>query len=134
MENLKDECHYRRILPTVYGMVKARVLEELSSCDTYSFTTDCWSGPTEDFIRYLFDSNDIIAIYINLSLTIVGISKLWVKKSFVLAVKKFSGSHTGIRIAEAISEILNDWSIGKNKIHFFLRDGAANVKKAIFQK
>jgi hypothetical protein len=64
-------------------------------------------------------------------LTIVGITKIWSLESFVIAVKKFSGEHTGIRIANALVEILNEWNIDFGKVNFFIRDGASNMKKVI---
>jgi len=63
------------------------------------------------------------------SLTIHGITDSWSRKEFVLAVEHFPGSHTGKKISEIISTILNRWEIGKASCHCFLRDSGSNMKK-----
>jgi hypothetical protein len=56
--------------------------------------------------------------------------RMWALKSYVLAVEKFPGKHSGERIAASISEIFKKWNIDSNKVHFFVRDGASNMKRA----
>ena len=65
-DTLKDESHYRKLLTIVYENVKSKIKEDLSTCVFYSFTTDIWSGTSDDFIKlsfykkvgWLIDEND----------------------------------------------------------------------------
>jgi len=52
-EKINEESHYRRLLPNIYKIVKKKVLSQLDECLHVSCTTDCWSGVTENFIRFL---------------------------------------------------------------------------------
>lgn len=50
---LRDEKHYRElVLPRIYRYVRVRVLAELNSCKSLSFTMDIWSNSNTGFIRY----------------------------------------------------------------------------------
>lgn len=51
-ERLLDESHFRRVLPEVFAVVKMKLKEDLNKCQYVSCTTDCWSGVTENFIRF----------------------------------------------------------------------------------
>uniref|UniRef100_A0A915E0J5 Transposase n=1 Tax=Ditylenchus dipsaci TaxID=166011 RepID=A0A915E0J5_9BILA len=64
-------------------------------------------------------------------LTAHGIDVEWKRIKFVLAIRELSGSHTGECINAAIEKILEEWEISRSKCHVFLRDGAANMKKAL---
>uniref|UniRef100_A0A915EJ06 Transposase n=1 Tax=Ditylenchus dipsaci TaxID=166011 RepID=A0A915EJ06_9BILA len=112
---LKDRQHYSdRVMPRVYDGAKNAVKEKLSKCGTLSFTSDIWTNQSSGFI----------------SLTAHGINEYWQREQFVLCVREFGGSHTGERINEIVSQMLNDWSIEKKRCHVFVRDSAANMKKA----
>lgn len=52
-EKLLDESHYRKILPAIYKIVKQKLTSQLDECQHVSCTTDCWSGVTENFIRFI---------------------------------------------------------------------------------
>ncbi|GLV33327.1 hypothetical protein CBL_08597 [Carabus blaptoides fortunei] len=47
----------------------------------------------------------------------------------VLAMKPFSGSHTGENIAKDLNAIAARWDIEKNKIHLLIHDSGANMVK-----
>ncbi|KAL3099906.1 hypothetical protein niasHS_001832 [Heterodera schachtii] len=50
-QQIKKEAHYRaEVLPEVYKQVKNKVRDELKECESISFTTDAWSGPTNNFL------------------------------------------------------------------------------------
>uniref|UniRef100_A0A914HRX4 HAT C-terminal dimerisation domain-containing protein n=1 Tax=Globodera rostochiensis TaxID=31243 RepID=A0A914HRX4_GLORO len=99
---LKDESHYRKnVLPKVYAAVKQKILAKINEFEHLSFTTDIWSGPKDSYI----------------SLTAHGISKNWEKRSFVLSVSAFPGSHTGDRINEVVRGLLKSWDIPLSKTH-----------------
>uniref|UniRef100_A0A915CK84 Uncharacterized protein n=1 Tax=Ditylenchus dipsaci TaxID=166011 RepID=A0A915CK84_9BILA len=51
-------------------------------------------------------------------------------RKFVLAIRELLGSHTGEVINPAIKQILAEWDISEGQCPVFLRDGAANMKKA----
>uniref|UniRef100_A0A915CSN3 Protein kinase domain-containing protein n=1 Tax=Ditylenchus dipsaci TaxID=166011 RepID=A0A915CSN3_9BILA len=63
-------------------------------------------------------------------LTAHGINEEWERVKYILAVRELSGSHTGVQINLAIKRILEEWDIKEEQCHVFLRDGAANMKKA----
>lgn len=50
-------------------------------------------------------------------------------KSYLLCCKRFKGSHTGEKIAEAFEELCDEYAI-KDKLNFIICDGAANMKRA----
>ena len=50
---MKDESYYRKVvLEQAYTLVKAKLMKELDSSESISFTSDIWSGPKESFIRF----------------------------------------------------------------------------------
>uniref|UniRef100_A0A915MYW9 Transposase n=1 Tax=Meloidogyne javanica TaxID=6303 RepID=A0A915MYW9_MELJA len=115
LEVIKVEKHYRSFaLQSVYECVKNRVKEDLNKCDYLSFTCDVWHGGNESYI----------------SLTGHGISKSWERINFILCCQEFCGMHDSINITKSVKEMLRKWEIDENKIHVFLRDGAASMKKA----
>ncbi|KAL3082557.1 hypothetical protein niasHT_030571 [Heterodera trifolii] len=63
-----------------------------------------------------------------LSLTIEGVTNKWERVRHILAIKPFPGTHTGRRIAEILSEIIDQWAC-QDKIHAFATDGGTNMKK-----
>jgi hypothetical protein len=55
----------------------------------------------------------------------------WCKKSYILAVNKFNGSHTAERIRSKIMGLLADWKVSLERCHVFMRDGDIFVKLAM---
>ncbi|KAL3084431.1 hypothetical protein niasHT_035233 [Heterodera trifolii] len=50
-QQIKGESYYRKqILPDVYKQVRKKIKNELEECEWLSFTTDAWSGPTNNFL------------------------------------------------------------------------------------
>jgi len=47
----------------------------------------------------------------------------------VLAINEFVGSHTHDAIANHIRDLLTKWMIDIKKVHAFVSDAAANMKK-----
>lgn len=72
---LRDESHYRKLLPLAYEKVKAKVEAELKKCDFVSCTSDIWSGNDFGFI----------------SLTAEGVKNNFVHEKYCLAVTKIDG-------------------------------------------
>lgn len=50
---------------------------------------------------------------------------------YTISVKHFPQSHTGCNIADILNDILQEWSIEKEKVHTILRDNAANMTLAL---
>jgi hypothetical protein len=54
--NFTGYHHYADwVLPRMYELVKTKVKEVIDPCQVLSFTSDIWTGPTESFIRFLFE-------------------------------------------------------------------------------
>jgi hypothetical protein len=49
---LKDESHYRKILPKVYEAVKTRMHEKMANIKKFAFTSDGWSANDCSFLRF----------------------------------------------------------------------------------
>jgi hypothetical protein len=76
-------------------------------------------------------SYQVIVFSLCFSLTAHGIDCEWKRVKYVLAIRELPGSHSADNINNAIRTILGEWSISQAKCHVFLRDGAANMKKAL---
>jgi hypothetical protein len=64
-ESIKDESRYRKdVLPKTYKAVRAKVLEDLKECEFLSFSSDAWSGITDNFMRFILSSKIKIIIYV----------------------------------------------------------------------
>ncbi|KAL3087209.1 hypothetical protein niasHS_009089 [Heterodera schachtii] len=57
----------------------------------------------------------------------------WERVRHILAIKPFPGTHTGRRVAEILSEIIDQWEC-RDKIHAFATDGGTNMKKAFVEE
>jgi hypothetical protein len=60
-------------------------------------------------------------------MTAHGITNKWCMRKYVLAVKHFPGSHTGLAIEQIIRSILEKWEIEEAKMHVFVTDSAKNM-------
>jgi hypothetical protein len=49
---LKDESHYRKIMPKVYEAVKTRMCEKMANISKFAFTSDGWSANDCSFLRF----------------------------------------------------------------------------------
>nr|CAD2194939.1 unnamed protein product [Meloidogyne enterolobii] len=95
-------------------MVKLKVKNELNYCPKIAFTSDIWSDTSNSFI----------------SLTAHGIGKNFQRKSFILSISEFPGSHTGEKILEKIRELLKVWNFAEETISYFVHDEGSNFRKA----
>ena len=66
-----------------------------------------------------------------ISLTAHWLTNDFSRKSAVLNVRSFPGSHTGQNIANMFNEMFDSWKIDKARLHLILRDNAANMIKAM---
>jgi len=106
------------IIPTIYDKCCSKILDlidiEKSQKNWISLTSDKWtcSETNESF----------------LSLSGHWLTEEFKKMCVVLNARHFSGSHTGIAISDALSEMLQLWNLStENNIHVLLRDNARNM-------
>uniref|UniRef100_A0A914H9R3 HAT C-terminal dimerisation domain-containing protein n=1 Tax=Globodera rostochiensis TaxID=31243 RepID=A0A914H9R3_GLORO len=97
-EQLKDESHYRKLLPIAYAAVKEKMKAELEKCNSISCTSDIWTE---------------------------GITDKWTRVVYTLAIQPFPGSHTGLRVAETLSTIAFEEMDNNEKILPFFRANCA---------
>ena len=77
---IKSEKYYQtELFPQTYEQVRNKIKQMLFAGNCISFTTDCWSGPTESMM----------------SLSAHFITKNWEKFNVLLNIKATQGSHTG---------------------------------------
>lgn len=105
-----------KIIPEMYETTRARVQSEVDHAKSVCLTADTWTAQntTQSFF----------------SLTAHWVTDDFKRRSSVLQCQLFEGAHTGIRLANALMEMLRSWSI-ENKVHVMLRDSGANMVKAM---
>ncbi|KAH7668172.1 Zinc finger BED domain-containing protein 4 [Aphelenchoides avenae] len=79
-----------------------------------SFTCDGWSGPTCGFM----------------GLTAHGVTSDWQRRRFVLAVREFTGSHTGAAVRKIVRALLIEWKVDDERVHCILHDQGSNMEAA----
>jgi len=106
-----------KVIPEMYETTKARVQAEVDNAKSVCLTADTWTAQntTQSFF----------------SLTAHWITDDFKRKLAVLQCQLFEGSHTGIRLANALTEMLSSWNIEHGKVHVVLRDSGANMVKAM---
>ena len=116
---IKSEKYYQtELFPQTHEQVCSKIKQMLSkefAGNYISFTTDCWSGPTE----------------LMMSLTAHFITKNWEKFNVLLNVKVTQGSHTGEYLALTFLELLEEWQLSKERVFMILRDSGANIVKGL---
>lgn len=105
------------IVPDIYDRIIKKMMENISKAAVVSVTSDIW---TCDHNNESF-----------LSFTAHWISPDFKPEHGVLAIKPFSGSHTGENIANELKVIAARWNIPLNKIHVVVHDSGANMVKGV---
>lgn len=114
--NIKTEKFFRtQKFKEIYTQVEAAVKRLLSGDFVIAFTTDCWSGQTESLM----------------SLTAHWITENFERVSVVLNVKPVNSSHTGDYLKNEFFNMLQFWNIDEKRVALILRDGGANIVKAM---
>ena len=90
---------------------------EIDGVAHFSFTTDVWTTNV---------SNDSL-----LSLTAHWLTDSFARKTVVLHIQLLEEAHTGVYLAEKLTDMLDSWEIPMNKVHLVLRDNGANMVKAM---
>jgi hypothetical protein len=105
-----------KAMPALHAQVKEAVEKSLEQAESISFTTDIWTNTAK--ITFI-------------SLTGHFIHKEDFSQSVVvLATKPINDSHTGVKIAEMLTEITTQWKIPEEMIHVIVHDNAANMIRA----
>lgn len=105
------------VIPGMYFAVRSKIKLMISTAKHISFTSDAWSDPSSG-----------VAL---LSLTAHWISDDFVRQNIVLCAEPLSESHTGDYLAGKILLMLESFAIGTDRVHVVLRDGGANMVKAM---
>ncbi|KAJ4944106.1 hypothetical protein JOQ06_012652 [Pogonophryne albipinna] len=103
-------------IPALHTKVREQVQRHLKEATSIALTTDLWSSG--------------VAPMSLLSLTAHWIDSSFTLHNVVLHASELRGSHTSMRIRNAIEEMLAKWHIDNDKVHVVMRDNAANMKKA----
>lgn len=106
-------------LPQLVETAKERIKEKLEAASFVSITVDIW---TDRRMRAYFGST---AHYI----THQAESGVPVLASNLLCIERFSGSHTGEKIAESLDKLVDEYNI-RDKIIYVISDNASNMRKA----
>ncbi len=104
-------------IPELYNKVRTHVRDLLSDGAAVSFTTDLWTS-------------DVCPMSL-LSLTAHWINATFEMKQAVLHANEFRSAHTADNVRQAISDMLQEWGLEKQRVHVILRDNARNMKKAM---
>ena len=100
-------------IPRLYNQVRDNVVKpSLAEVHYVSATTDLWTSSSTD--PYI-------------SLTVHFIANDWSLKSFCLGTVYISADHTGQNIAEAITDILDNWELPPDKVVATTTDNGSNV-------
>ncbi len=102
-------------LPALLQAKKEAMMKLLSFATDVALTVDIWSDRRQH--------------------SFLGVTGHFVQngalKTQLIHFKSFRGSHTGVRIAEALEDILFDQNYGlRTKVHYIVTDNASNMKKA----
>jgi len=105
-----------KVIPEMYESTRARVQSEVDHAKSVCLTADTWTAQ-------------------NTTQSFFSLTAHWVttvtRRSAVLQCQLFEGSHTEIRLASALTEMLSSWNIEHDRVHVVLRDGGANMVKAM---
>lgn len=101
------------IIPDIFQKVKTKIKTYIQNASHISLTTDIWTASTNNCPF--------------LSVTGHWLSSEFEQHRAVLRVVPFQGSHTGARISEVLSNVLEDYELTKKQIFLVLRDSGANM-------
>lgn len=103
-------------IPALYNQVRERLQNELIEAQAYGLTMDAWSSiTTEPF----------------LVITIHFIDKQFNLKARVLQCVYVPEDHTGVNIAQRVTEVLEDFSLDKGRVVAVTTDSSSNMLVAL---
>ena len=103
-------------LPQMYDTEKKRISNLVSSALFYSCTTDIWTSRAQ---------------HAYISLTIHYLAGDFTLHSHLLESKEFPDSHSGVNIAQELTQSLNEWGLSMDRLVSFTTDNASNVVVAM---
>lgn len=106
-----SRTHVMSICRKKYTTIKEELLSSLQSISNVALTTDIWTSRT---------------VQSYLTVTVHFIADNWVMDSKVLVTREMSERHTGIHIAESLTEIAKDWNLDR-KVVAIVHDNASNM-------
>lgn len=106
-----------KIIPDIYDRIHAKIEANISQATAISVTSDVWTC--------LHNNTSF------LSFTAHWLSPEFILEHGVLAMKPFSGSHTGENIGKELNVIAERWDIPQSKIHLLVHDSGANMIKGV---
>jgi len=106
-----------KMIPDLYADLHASVQSEIRAAPSHAITTDMWTSINQQ--------------------AFMGVTAHWLTQDFAarsrcLAVKPAPGSHTADFISEELNDVIDCWSLDRQKLHV-VTDSGANVKKAVQQ-
>uniref|UniRef100_A0A1X7U4Q1 DUF659 domain-containing protein n=1 Tax=Amphimedon queenslandica TaxID=400682 RepID=A0A1X7U4Q1_AMPQE len=100
----------------MYDTEKKRISNLMSSAQFYSCTTDIWTSRAQ---------------HAYISLTIHYLAGDFTLHSHLLESKEFPDSHSGVNIAQELTQSLKEWGLTMDKLVSFTTDNASNVVVAM---
>ncbi|XP_041361859.1 E3 SUMO-protein ligase ZBED1-like [Gigantopelta aegis] len=103
------------VIPNMYQECRADVISSLKDVPV-ALTTDGWtSRATQSYV----------------TITTSHITEDWNLKSFVLQTRELPESHTGVNIAQVLTDAISEWGLNKNPP--LVTDNAANMEVAAIE-
>ena len=106
-----SRTHVTSICHKKYSAIKGEVLSSLQSIQSVALTCDIWTSRT---------------VQAYLTVTVHFITDDWLMDSKVLVTREMTERHTGIHIAESLTEIAKDWNLD-GKVVAIVHDNASNM-------
>ncbi|XP_078476198.1 E3 SUMO-protein ligase ZBED1-like [Lampetra planeri] len=114
-----------KAVPELYNETKAKVQQSLDSACWFSVTTDTWVGCTGKGEPYM----SLTVHYIR-----VTADGEWKLESHCLDTCYIPEDYSGMQIAEAFQEMLQEWSLNVLKLSSVITESATSMKKAFSER
>ncbi|CAG9789608.1 unnamed protein product [Diatraea saccharalis] len=105
------------VIPDIYDRIHTKIKSSILQAAAISVTSDMWTNQ-HNYGSFLSFTAHWLSPDLNL-------------EHGVLAIKPFSGPHTGENIAKELNAIAEVWDIPKKKIHLVVHDSGANMIKGV---
>ena len=106
-----SRIHVTTICRKKYTTIKEELLSSLQNIPSVALTTDIWTSRT---------------VQAYLTVTVHFITDDWLMGSKVLVTREMTERHTGIHIAESLTETAKDWNLD-GKVTAIVHDNASNM-------
>uniref|UniRef100_A0A915DWP0 BED-type domain-containing protein n=2 Tax=Ditylenchus dipsaci TaxID=166011 RepID=A0A915DWP0_9BILA len=102
-------------LPKLFNDCFLRIKSDLQKASSISFTTDAWASKDQ--------SHSLLALSCHY------IDENYQPRFAILGASPIAGRHTGDNFCQLLLDVLNQFTIASDKVHLFLRDAAASMKR-----